>query len=324
MNIKRIIAGPLLSVIFLIFFAYLISNLQLVFDIGSKHIGAKVDGSELLGSVSSGVQNVLPDVNNNTTFIIENNVTPVIDRKIPVVATINAKSAISVESNLDGTNKIIFDKNSDAKLPIASLTKLMTAAVVLDNYNLSDTWKVDKIADSQASMKQDVKLGDEMTVNSFLEIMLIESSNKSAYTLSEIIGEPKFVELMNQKAQSMGLENTSFFDPTGLSSQDVSTANDLVKLTEYILKNYPKISEISQKKELYIIGFGQVVNTDQLLGEIPEVVCSKTGFTTTAKGCLLLAVKNPKNNDYIINVILGADDRFSEMKKLINWPTTCK
>jgi D-alanyl-D-alanine carboxypeptidase len=61
------------------------------------------------------------------------------------------------------------------------------------------------------------------------------------------------------------------------------------------------------------------------LGEIPEVVCSKTGFTTSAKGCLLIALNNPKNNDYIINVILGADDRFSEMKKLVNWPNaTCK
>ena len=78
--------------------------------------------------------------------------------------------------------------------------------------------------------------------------MLIESSNKSAYALSEIMGEQKFVNLMNKKAKEIGLENTFFVDPTGLSSQDVSTASDLAKLAEYILKNYPKIARYNENK----------------------------------------------------------------------------
>jgi D-alanyl-D-alanine carboxypeptidase len=195
----------------------------------------------------------------------------------------------------------------------------MTAVIVLDKYDLSKNITVSKLADSQDPLKQDVKLGDNMPVESFLEIMLVKSSNKSAYALSEIMGEPVFVGLMNKKAKEIGLESTLFSDPTGLSSQNVSTAGDLTKLAEYILKNYPKIAQISRTRELNVPNFGKITNTDELLGEVPEVVCGKTGFTTQAKGCLLLVTDNQKNNDYIINVILGADDRFLEMRKLIDW-----
>ena len=200
----------------------------------------------------------------------------------------------------------------------------MTAVVVLDNYNLLNNITVDQAADSQEAMKLDVFLGDNLKVESLLDIMLIESSNKSAYALSEAMGEPAFVNLMNKKAGDIGLKNTFFADPTGLSDQNVSTANDLSKLAEYILKNYPKIVEISGTKKLFVPDFGTVENTDELLGEVPEAICSKTGFTPEAKGCLLLVLNNPKNSDYLINIILGADDRFSEMKKLINWSSiTC-
>ena len=71
-------------------------------------------------------------------------------------------------------------------------------------------------------------------------------------------------------------------------------------------------------KDFNVPNLGMIKNSDELLGEIPEIVCSKTGFTTQAKGCLLLVMNNSKNNDYLINIILGADDRFSEMKKLIS------
>ena len=130
-----------------------------------------------------------------------------------------------------------------------------------------------------------------------------------------------FINLMNQKAKDLGMVNTFFADPTGLSSKNVSTAVDLSELAEYILKNYAKIADISRTEQLDIPNFGKITNTDQLLTEIPETVCSKTGYTTEAKGCLLLAMYNIEKNNYLIHVILGADDRFTEMKKLIaaNW-----
>ena len=325
MNLKRAISGFLLSFVFLALFGYVIVGMRWVLDNSFK--GQK--SSELLGDVSVAAQNVAPEITNV-------NVVPSVVGE-SVVPEINAQSVISVESSQNGRpDKIIFEKDSNTPRPIASLTKLMTAIIVLDNpegsYNPSDTGVVDSLADSQAPMKQDVKLGAVLPVESFLEIMLVESSNKSAYALSEIIGEQKFVGLMNQKAKDIGLKNTSFADPTGLSSQDVSTASDLAKLAEYILENssYSRIADISGEKDIFVQGFGDVANTDELLSDkdMPNIVCSKTGFTDAAQGCLLLVINNAKNNDYLINVILGAgtgaDDRFFEMKKLVNYSSaTC-
>jgi len=289
MNLKRAILGFSLSFFFLLFFVYMVSCVNWFFDSSSL----KINKESLLGNISASQTIVMPEI--------------------------NAGSAMSSESNLSDTDKVVFEKNINLKLPIASLTKLMTAVIVLDRYDLSQIITVSKEASMQDLMKQDVKLGDSLSVENLFNIMLIKSSNKSAYALSEIIGEKEFVSLMNKKAKDLGLNDTFFSDPTGLDSKNISTANDLTKLAKYILKGYPKILDTSRLKEMDIPGFGKIANTDQLLDEIPEVICSKTGFTADAKGCLLLIVNNPKNNGYLINVILGADDRFLEMRKLINW-----
>ncbi len=299
-----------MSFVFLLVFLYAISGVNWL---SNNFLAAKMSPA----SVSSAVANIGLDNNQNAQLPTENCQLPEL--------TIDAASTISLESDLFGEDKIIFEKAGDTKLPIASLTKLMTAIVVLDNYDLSENITIDKRADSQDPMKQDVKLGDIMPAENFLDIMLIGSSNKSAYALSEFIGESAFVGLMNKKAEEIGLKNTIFQDPTGLSSQNVSTAMDLTELAEYILKNYPKIVEISRLKELDIPKFGKIINTNELLGEVPEIVFGKTGFTAEAKGSLLLVTNNQRNTDYIINIILGAGDRFLEMRKLIDWQNAaCK
>ncbi len=236
---------------------------------------------------------------------------------------INAESAIAAETNLSSADKILFNKNEERILPVASITKLMTAVVALENYKLSDKITITRDAVAQTGAQGSLKLGDQMSVKDLLFVMLIESSNHAAYALSDAMGEKRFVFLMNEKAKSLGLENTSFADPTGLG-QNYSTSKDLSKLIEYLIKNYSIITEISRTKEmdLYRLDgtyYGKLVNTNQLLGEIPEIVGGKTGFTTDAKGCLVLAVKNSQDNDYLIYVVLGSEDRFGEMKKIINW-----
>jgi D-alanyl-D-alanine carboxypeptidase len=301
MDLKRITQGVLLSFVFLFFFGFFIYGAERVLSSGFNDI-------VFLSSVYDGVgKNNIQDTK------------PVQRALSPLELDANTKSAISVESNLSGENKIIFKKNKDLKLPIASLTKLMTAVISLENYDLSKNITVSKEADLQLPMLVDLKFGDTLPAESFLYIMLIESSNKAAYALSEQMGEQKFISLMNQKASELGLASTFFADPTGVNSKNVSTANDLVKLTEYILKNHPNIAEISKTKEFDVPNYGKITNTNQLLGEIPEIVCSKTGFTAEAKGCLLLVLNKPENNNYSINIILGADDRFAEMKKMVDW-----
>ena len=303
MNRARLIFGPLLSLIFLVIFA----SLSFVGYFFYKNNTAPLQEESILGSISGSAENILSNFEISQTPILE----------------IDAESAISIESNLEDSNKIIFEKAGNIKLPIASLTKLMTAIVVLDNYNLQDNILVSGDANLQAPMKQDIKQGETLTVENLLRIMIVGSSNKSAYALAEggrgKIGVKEFIDLMNKKAGSLGLKNTFFADPTGLSSENISTASDLAKLAEYILINYPEIAEISRIEELYVPEFGKISNTDLLLGEVPEIVCSKTGFTLAAKGCLLVVLNKPGSNNYLINVVLGADDRFAEMRKIISW-----
>jgi len=237
---------------------------------------------------------------------------------------INSEAAISVESDLVNHNKVLFKKNEQERLTMASLVKLMTAVVSLENYELSKKIVISKTTTMKEDEQGPIITTDSMSVKDLLYIMLIESNNHAAYNLAEAIETKIFVELMNNKAKSLELKDTYFVDSTGLSPENYSTAEDLVKLAEYILKNYPLIAQISKTEEFDLykedgIFYKKLINTNKLLLEIPESVGGKTGFTEEAKGCLLLITKNSKDNNYLINVILGADDRFLEMKKMIDW-----
>lgn len=298
MNFKEAIKGFTLFIVFVFIFGLIIYSSKWLLD-RSKNYAL----SSVLEAGSSQ---------------IKKNVTAKRDWSIPTL-DIGAKSAIAVETDLSSGRKMLFSKNVDDRLPIASLTKLMTAMVVLDNYGLSDSVYVSKDADKQSPMVHDLKSGDVFPVESLLKIMLIESSNKAAFALAEKTGVSKFIFLMNQKAQQIGLLNTTFTDPTGFSNKNFSTSSDLAKLVEYVLRNYPKIVDISRTKEIDIEGFGKIVSTNELLGEIPEIIGGKTGFTTDAKGCLILVINNERAGDYLVYVVLGSEDRFLEMKNIINW-----
>jgi len=171
MKLGRIIAGPILSIIFLIFFAYLIAGVQWVFDNSLQKPGAE----SFFGSISDFNLGV-------TSFDPNKNVIKIISVKNPALE-LGAGAAISIESDLSGTNNVVFEKNINTQLPIASLTKLMTAVIVLDNYNMSDTVAVGVTAGAQDPRKQDLKTGDVLSVENFLDIMLVGSSNISAYAL---------------------------------------------------------------------------------------------------------------------------------------------
>jgi len=247
---------------------------------------------------------------------------------------INALSGISIEINQEGNKKFLYAKNIDKKLAIASLTKLMTAYIALENYDLNQEVIISFSADSIEGNSANLRVGERFSAKDLIYSLLMESSNEPAQVLAEIMGEAKFVYLMNQKAQEWGLENTYFLDPIGLdpdnppASPNYSTSQDLAILSWQALKN-PIIKEILQTKEfkLYTTNgrFHHLVeNNNELLNdpEIPwknDILGAKTGWTPIAGQCLLLALKNPKNNSIIINVILDAPNRFEKMKKLVNW-----
>ena len=247
---------------------------------------------------------------------------------------IDAKAAISIKIDKDNNEIVLFEKNSQEILLIASLTKLMTALVVFDldeTYNLFDLITVNKESvDQEGSSKyKDLIAGEKISIENLVYIMLLESSNDAAFALTIPIGEKNFVDLMNLYAKKIGLNNTFFVNPTGLEPdnpkepKNYSTAQDLSKLAGYILRKYPGIFEFTNNQSRKIINEDGSIhhiileNTNKLLAEVPEIIGGKTGSTPQAGGCLLLVLKDPNSSDYYINVILGSEERFVEMLKLI-------
>ena len=217
---------------------------------------------------------------------------------------IDAQSAISVKIYKSGDEKVIFEKNPDKTLPIASLTKLMTAHVALEYYDPSEILRISPEAVDQPEDFGQLRVGERLSVENLLYIMLIESSNDSAYALSELIHEEGFVGLMNIEAYRLGLENTDFADSTGYSSKNRSTVKDLAKFARYLTEEKPEIWEITAHPNFKLydpdgILHHQLLSTNEILNDFSEVVGGKTGYTTEAKGCLILILKNPKNDNIL-------------------------
>lgn len=242
-----------------------------------------------------------------------------------------AESALSVKINNAEREKIIFSENSQKALPIASISKLMTAVLLLENtpqndYDFSKVVTVSKTAASQEDVPVygNLKENEAFTVEKLLELMLYYSSNDAAFAISEIVDPKTFVEKMNERAESLGFENTYFVNPTGLDPKDpdvipnYSTARDLMEFSRYILKNHPLIFEFSLRPGPYPVKNGL---SDLYVTNGQKIVGGKTGYTEKAGGCMLLVLEDEKEN-YFINIILGTDspkDRVQEMQKLINW-----
>lgn len=302
MKIGKILGGVVLSLVFLA-----------VFGFAMQGVWSLTQNSSLfLGSVLENVEKAADE---------EKQPEPPVPYRDWGVAELDlvAESGVVVEAQLFRDDKILYKKNSYTILPIASLTKLMTAVISLEKYDLSKEIIVSQDAVDQDGELGVLELGKTMSVNDLLYIMLIESSNHAAYALSEGMENADFVRFMNEKAREIDMAGTMYVEPTGLASENVSTADDLVKLAKYILASHPEIAQISRMKEYDLPNYGLLTNTDELLGEVPDIVVSKTGFTLEAKGCLFLVLNNSVENDYLIYVVMGADDRFAEMKKMIDW-----
>ena len=208
---------------------------------------------------------------------------------------------------------------------MASLTKLMTAIIVLENFNLDEVIRVPAVAIKREGSRGELRPSEEITVRSLLDMMLIDSSNDAAIALAD--KNLNFVSLMNKKAKKMGLKNTHFTNPDGLDEDNnYSTAFDIAKIFSYLANNYPAVFNILKTENMVVYSAdGKIAhrlkNTNALLGAISEVKAGKTGYTDKAGGSLALLVSDlhfgDKNN--IITVVLGSSNRFGESEKLIQW-----
>ncbi len=223
--------------------------------------------------------------------------------------------------------KFIYQKNIKEKLPIASLTKIMTAIIALENLSLDEIIIISKKAVMTEGENGRLIIGEKLSVRDLLYIMLIESSNDAAVALANARDE--FISLMNKKAEEIGLEDTNFVDPAGINVSSYSTITDLVKLAEYSFAQRSLIWQILSIKEIDINSQGgtishHLINTNKLLSESADwqtqIIGGKTGFTEEAGGCMLTMARIPdKPGEYLITVILGSENRELETKKLIEW-----
>jgi len=258
------------------------------------------------------------------------NLEPFRNKNIPDLE-IEAKSAISVLVDNEGKEKVLFEKESNQKLPMASLTKLMTAWVVLEYYDLSKEITISKLATNQYGDIRKLEEGKTFTTEYLLYPLLMESSNGAAFALTNDY-EGNFIELMNREAKKIGLDDTLFNNSSGLDPEDskteinYSTANDLVKLTKKLLEK-PLIWDILSIPKYSEYG-PELINTNRFLtigypaDWQDRIIGGKTGYTDKAGGCLLLVIKAPRSQGFLISIILGSDgkeNRFEEMRKLIDW-----
>jgi D-alanyl-D-alanine carboxypeptidase len=261
-----------------------------------------------------------------------------IKKPTAVILSLNANNALSILVDFKKSNdKVLYAKNADAPAPIASMSKLMTAIVAMENYDPTDLIVLSReSAEALRGTGISVRAGDKMTVDSLLHIMLIESNNAAAEALAQKLGRVQFIALMNRKATDLGLENTVFYNPNGLDISatitNVATPMDLKKIAVYIIKNQPFIADICSIKQFDVYVDGRLLkhldNTNILLKSGSDYLWGKTGYTEEANGCIILILKRPFSNisghssEYVINIIMGADgkiNRFSEAQKMEDW-----
>ncbi|WP_028634415.1 MULTISPECIES: D-alanyl-D-alanine endopeptidase [Pseudomonas] len=238
-------------------------------------------------------------------------------------------SALLIDLN---TNQELYSSRPDRVLPIASVTKLMTAMVVLDAKQPMDEMLTMTIANNpeMRGVYSRVRLGSELNRHETLLITLMSSENRAATTLANHYpgGYPAFIKAMNAKARSLGMTHTRYVEPTGLSTQNVSTARDLTKLL-MAARKYPMLSSLSTTREKtvafrkpnYTLGFR---NTDHLVNKSNwDIKLTKTGFTNEAGHCLVLLTR--MDNRPVAMVILDAFGKythFADASRMRQWLET--
>lgn len=238
--------------------------------------------------------------------------------------TLNSRAAIIIDND---SGKVLYQKSADDRLRIASITKLMTALVALDNLqgNLDRVITVPAVGANEGGSSMDLKSGEKLTAHDLLRGLLIASANDAAVTFANTTSASPdlFIQQMNTKAATLGLRDTHFVNPTGFDAPNhYSSAEDIAKLAQYALKD-PVISAIVSTPKLTVASLNSsqkhnLINTNQLVGQYDNIIGVKTGTTGEAGPSLVVAAKGSANQKVIV-VLLDSPDRFGEGKRALDW-----
>ncbi|MGN6083844.1 D-alanyl-D-alanine endopeptidase [Trinickia sp.] len=245
-------------------------------------------------------------------------------QETPEGVALRSNVAYVVDQN---TSEVLFDKNSTSVVPIASITKLMTAMVVLDSKApLTDQIEVtDEDRDFIKHTTSRLHVGSVLSREDMLHIALMASENRAAAALSRYFpgGRPAFIAAMNAKAKALGMNDTHFESPTGLTSENVSTARDLVKMIEAAYQ-YPLIRKFSTDRSYDVYpGKGVLAyNSTNALVRNPtwDIGLQKTGFINEAGECLVMqATIHGRPMVIVLLDSTGKYSRFADATRLRKW-----
>lgn len=235
---------------------------------------------------------------------------------------IRAKSSIVTDLT---SNEVLYEKNSHQERAIASITKLMTMLIILDENKPDDIVTVSNNAAKTEGSTMFLRAGEKITVENLIYGSLINSANDAAVALAEHNAGSvhKFVEKMNKKATELQLLDSNFSNPIGLDNGDnYSSAYDVAKMAQYLYQNnfIKKAAKIKKMDVRSVSGnlTHKLESTNELLGSYLKINGLKTG-TTDAAGACLVAIAENANGREIITVVLASPDRFQESKILIDW-----
>lgn len=225
------------------------------------------------------------------------------------------------------SNEVLFQKNAAAVLPIASITKLMTALVVMDARQPMDEVLTitEEDRDNEKHSSSRLRFGAQLSRQEALLLALMSSENRAASVLGRSYpgGLPAFVQAMNRKARELGMNDSHFVDSNGLSSSNVSSAMDLVRMVNAAYRN-PTIREFSTQTEHEVNVLGRTqhyVSTNRLVrGGNWEIGLQKTGFISEAGQCLVMQARvNGRNVVMVFLDSVGKLSRFADANRVRDW-----
>lgn len=231
---------------------------------------------------------------------------------------IQAKAALVADLK---TGERFFSSNIGIRWPMASLTKLMTAAVVSRNIALNQSTTLQEKDFDLESTSDDLKVGERYSVGDLRVAMLVESNNEAAEALADFYGYSKFMSAMNAQAAEWGLNDTYFDDPAGLSVSNQSSVDDLTNFMGRIYSQYPEVLKITSKQSAYITELNSrrhilIQNINNFAGQ-SDFLGGKTGYTDEASGNLISVFAYKRQP--ILIIVLGTEDRFGDTQKLLDW-----
>lgn len=227
------------------------------------------------------------------------------------------------------TGEILYQKNADQQLPIASITKVMTLILTLEalhagKISMSDTVPVSQHAFSMGGSQIWLEPGEIFTLDEMVKAICVASANDAAVAVAEFVGgsEPAFAEMMNQKAQELGMTNTVFKNACGLDEAGhLSTARDVATMSREMLQTYPEIQQYTTIwTDSLRNGETQLANTNKLLKRYEGITGLKTGTTGGAGVCISASAE--RNGLRLIAVVLGAassTERFDAATALLDY-----